>query len=69
MERKLDRNAVKNVGLDEAVSDGDYWRSRPPSERLETVEDIRREYHGWPEDPEHEDFPRLQRVYRVCERT
>ena len=69
MDQKIDRSAVKKVGLGEAASDAEYWRSRPAAERLETVEDIRREYHGWPEDPQHEDFPRLQSVYRVCKRS
>jgi hypothetical protein len=69
MDRKIDRTAVKKVSLHEAESDAAFWRSRPPEERLETVETIRREYHGWPEDPKNEDLPRLQRVYRVCKRT
>ncbi|MFP4599140.1 MAG: hypothetical protein ACLFVJ_12855, partial [Persicimonas sp.] len=64
MDRTIDRKAVKKVALDEAGSDAEFWRSRPPEERLETVETIRREYHGWPEDLQDEDFPRLQRVYR-----
>jgi hypothetical protein len=69
MDRLIDRTAVKKVSLQEAGSDAEFWRSRPPEERLETVEAIRREYHDWPEDPEDEDIPRLQRVYRVCKRS
>jgi hypothetical protein len=69
MDRQIDRTAVKKVSLHDVESDAKFWRSRPPEERLETVEEIRREYHGWPEDPQDEDIPRLQRVYRVCKRT
>ena len=69
MNRKIDRTAVKKVSLHEAQSDAEFWRSRSPEERLEAVEEIRLEYHGWPEDPQDEDIPRLQRVYRVCKRT
>lgn len=68
MDRKMDRTAVKKVSLHEAGSDAAFWRSRPPAERLETVEKIRREYHDWPEDPEDEDIPRLQRVCSVRKR-
>jgi hypothetical protein len=35
-----------------------YWLSRPPEERLEAVEILRRQVYG-------EDTPRLQRVVRV----
>lgn len=69
MDRKMDRTAVTKVSLHASGSDAAYWRTRPPEERLETVEIIRREYHGWPEAPDDEDIPRLQRVYRVCKRT
>jgi hypothetical protein len=36
-----------------------YWLSRPPGERIEAVEIIRREFHG--------DLPRLQRVARIIQ--
>jgi len=35
-----------------------YWLSRPPKERLEAVEILRKQVYG-------EDTPRLQRVVRV----
>lgn len=69
MDRQIDRTAVKKVSLHEAQSDAEFWRSRPPEERLAAVEEIRRQYHDWPEYPEDEDIPRLQRVCRVCKRT
>ena len=37
-----------------------YWLSRSPSERVEAVEELRRQRHG--------DSTRLQRVARVIER-
>ena len=40
--------------------DIEYWLSRPPGERMEAVEIMRREFHG--------DLPRLQRVARVIQR-
>jgi hypothetical protein len=40
--------------------DRDYWLTRPPGERIEAVEVMRREFHG--------DLPRLQRVARVVQR-
>ena len=58
----------KRVPLREAGSDAHYWRSRPPEERLRTLESIRREYHDWPTDTADDDRPRLQRVCRVLKR-
>jgi hypothetical protein len=37
--------------------DLEYWLSRPPGERIEAVEIMRREFHG--------DLPRIQKVVRV----
>jgi hypothetical protein len=36
----------------------EYWLSRPPEERIEAVEILRRQVYG-------EDTPRLQRVVRI----
>ena len=66
----MNRQAVKKVSLRHAGNDAPFWRSRPPQERLRTLESIRREYHGWPEDDApHDHRPRLQRVCRVLKRT
>lgn len=40
----------------------EYWLSRPPEERLEAVEILRRQVYG-------ETTPRLQRVVRVIKRS
>ena len=62
---KIDRQAVSVTKLDDQPSDAEYWRSRSPLERLATVEELRREYHEWPEETDDEDLPRLQRICRV----
>ncbi len=50
--------------LKEEPSDASYWRSRPYTERLAALEEIRREFHQWKYRVE----PRLQRVYSIAER-
>jgi hypothetical protein len=37
-----------------------YWLSRPPGERMEELESVRRHFYG--------NLPRLQRVARVIQR-
>ncbi len=43
-----------------AKNDLAYWLSRPPEERVATVDYLRKQYYGNTE--------RLQRVYRVTQR-
>lgn len=43
----IDKTAIRIVSLGEAGSDSAYWRTQSAQRRLSTVEDIRREYHGW----------------------
>jgi hypothetical protein len=62
---RMDRTTVRIYKRGEEPSDLDYWRSRPLGERLHAIEQIRREYHGWTDEPQS----RLQKVYRVIERT
>ncbi len=52
------------VKLKEQKSDFEYWQSQPVEKRLETLEDIRREYHGWKDEPQ----PRLQKVLSIIKR-
>lgn len=40
--------------------DIEYWLSRPPGERMEEIEDLRKSFYG--------DLHRLQRVVRVTQR-
>lgn len=50
--------------LGQPGSQRDYWLGRPAAERVAMVESLRREFHGWRDEPE----PRLERVYRVVKR-
>lgn len=45
-------------------SDREYWLSRPPTERLAALEEIRREYHAWKYGTE----PGFQRVLTIVKR-
>ena len=45
----MDKNAVRISKIDQVESDFAYWQAQPHEQRLRTVEEIRREYHGWPE--------------------
>ncbi len=50
--------------LDEQKSDFAYWQTQSYAKRLETLEQIRREYHAWKYDTE----PRFQRVHSIIKR-
>lgn len=56
---------VRKIPLKSLVSDKEYWLSKPASERIQVVEDIRREYHTWRGDAQQG----LQRVYRIIKQT
>ena len=53
----------KRKGDDDAA--WTYWVTRPVSERLAMVEELRAEHHGWTHEPE----PRLSRVCRIIRRS
>lgn len=55
---------VHKVRLGEAKSDAAYWRTRSYQERIETLEQIREEYHQWKADVQ----PGFQRVYSIVKR-
>jgi len=58
------KKVVKKMTLEEAQSptrDLAYWLSRPPEERIEAVELLRRQVHG--------DSLRLERTARVIKQT
>ena len=61
-ERIIRRVVIKRSLHDRSGEKDDlaYWLSRPPGERIEAVEIMRREVHG--------DLPRMQRVARVIRR-
>jgi hypothetical protein len=58
---RMDKSQVRIVKTTEQESDAGYWRTRPPRERLEALESIRREYHLWKYGAE----PGFQRVLRI----
>jgi hypothetical protein len=58
------KKVVKKLSIEEASSparDLEYWLSRPPEERLEAVDFLRKQIHG--------DSVRLQRTARVIKRS
>ena len=65
MERKQMVVAVTKHPSGKEPTDFAYWQSRPPIERLEALEAIRREYILW----KYGTWPRFQRVYRIIERS
>lgn len=54
----------RKVSLYNQPTDFAYWQTQPYTVRLATVEEIRREYHGWQDDAQ----PRLQRVFTIVKR-
>ena len=63
MERIIAQTYSK-IKVSEQPSDFAYWQTQPPIKRLETLEQIRTEYHRWKNDSQ----PRLQRVFSIIKR-
>lgn len=61
MNFRLDRKAVKVVKMGEEEPSHVYWRTRSEEERISAIEFLRKQYHGTES--------RLQRVYRIIERS
>lgn len=55
---------VQKFNIKNQPKDAAYWRTRPYAERLEALEQIRREYHQWKYGAE----PEFQRVYRIVKK-
>jgi len=57
--------SVERVVTKKVVGDPDepwrYWLTRPIEERIDAVEELRREHHGWVSGSE----PRLPRVLEI----
>ncbi len=64
MTQSMDKTVAFKGKISEAPSDAEYWRSRPPEERLAAVEELRRDFHG----PHYDSEQRLQRVVRIVVR-
>ena len=61
---KVDRNVLTKVKIDENKSDFDFWQTQPYTYRLETLENIRKEYNRW----KYGSQQRFQRVYSIIKR-
>ncbi len=58
------KKVVRKYKMGEEPSDFDYWRSKPPKERLEALEIIRQDFNCWKYGAEQ----RFQKVYRIIKR-
>ena len=61
--RTISKTYIK-VKLKEQTTDFAYWQQQPIAKRLETLEQIRSEYHAWKYDPQ----PGFQRVLSITKR-
>lgn len=62
------KHVVRKIGLHDRNDDVAYWRSRPYAERLEALEEIRREYNSWKNTDAELKFQRVLRVVKLKER-
>lgn len=63
-ERSITR-VVRKRRLDDPDDDVEYWRSRPPEERIAALEEIRSQYHRWIGLTEN----RIERVFTVVKQS
>jgi hypothetical protein len=56
---------IKKYKIDEQPNDFSFWQSKSYEERLEALEQIRKEYNLWRYNAEQG----FQRVYRIVKRT
>jgi hypothetical protein len=61
--RTIEKTYTK-VKVKEQSTDFTYWQQQPVEKRLETLEQIRSEYHSWKYDSQ----PRFQRVLSITKR-
>ena len=59
------RKVLKKYKISEQPNAFSYWESRSYEERLETLEQIRKEYNSWRYNAEQG----FQRIYRVVKQT
>ena len=55
---------IKKYKLNEQPNDFVFWQSKSYEERLDALEEIRKEYNSWRYNAKQ----RLQRVYRIIKR-
>lgn len=68
MKTRSIKHVVRKVGLHDRNDDVAYWRSRTFAERLEALEEIRREYNSWKYTDAEQRFQRVLRVAKLKER-
>ncbi|WP_324282812.1 toxin secretion, membrane fusion protein [Cyanobacterium aponinum UTEX 3222] len=56
---------VKKISLKNQTSDFHYWQTQSYQKRLDTLEQIRKEYHQWKDNNVES---RFQRVYTISQR-
>ncbi|MEA5477595.1 hypothetical protein VB774_08175 [Pseudanabaena galeata UHCC 0370] len=56
---------IIKTNIKQQVSDFQYWQQQTPQKRLETLEQIRQEYHQYKYNAQ----PRLQRIYTIIKTT
>lgn len=61
---KLDRSYFSVGKLSDPSDEVQYWRSRPPEERMAALEFLRQQAHGY--DPA---TARVQRVFEIVKRS
>ena len=59
------RRVIRKYKIGAEPNDFSYWQSKPYEERLEALEQIRKEYNSWRYNAEQG----FQRIYRVVKRT
>jgi hypothetical protein len=55
---------ITKISIKQQTSDFQYWQQQTPQKRLETLEQIRQEFHQYRYNVQ----PRLQRVYTIIKR-
>jgi hypothetical protein len=55
---------IKKYGIDEQPTDFSFWQTKSYEDRLNALEQIRKEYNSWRYDAEQG----FQRVYRIVKR-
>lgn len=56
MSGRIDKTAVRITKIDRLEGDHAFWTTQPVRRRIDTVEEIRREYHRWRDEPPPTDF-------------
>ena len=63
-EQRTIAKIYQKIKLQEQKTDFTYWQTQSPEKRLETLEQIRSQYHAWKNDSKS----RFQRVLSVTKR-